>query len=84
MRTNRTEKRGFVLIVVLCMVVMLSVLLLAFNRESHANLYAVDDFRKSAQALNCAKAGLNVAIAAIKGTDETNTKKNLQNRHRTL
>ncbi|MHC4566382.1 MAG: type II secretion system minor pseudopilin GspK [Planctomycetota bacterium] len=66
MRTNRTEKRGFVLIAVLCMVVMLSVLLLAFNRESRANLYAVDDFRKSAQALNCARAGVSIAIAAVK------------------
>jgi hypothetical protein len=46
------------------MVVMLSILLLVFNRESRANLYAVEDFRKSAQALNCARAGLNIAIAA--------------------
>lgn len=79
MRTNRTEKRGFVLIVVLCMVVMLSVLLLAFNRESRANLYAVDDFRKSAQALNCARAGVNIVIAAVKDSADPHLDKSSKN-----
>ena len=71
MRTNRTKHDGFVIIVVLCMVVMLSVLLLAFNQESRANLQNVEDFRKSAQALNCARAGLNIAIASAKNSAGT-------------
>ena len=79
MRTNRTEKRGFVLIAVLCMVVMLSVLLLAFNRESRANLHAVDDFRKSAQALNCARAGVSIAIAAVKDSADAHLDKSSKN-----
>ena len=77
MRTNRTKTRrgGFVVVIVLCMVVMLSVLLLIFNEESRANLYAVEDFRKSAQALNCARAGLNIAIAAVKNSPDTHLAK---------
>ena len=63
-KRTRTRREGFVIIVVLCMVMTLSILLLVFNRESRDNLSAVEDFRKSAQALNYARAGLNVAIAA--------------------
>ncbi len=70
MRANRTTREGFVLIIVLCIVMMLSILLLAFNRESRANLEAVDDFRKSAQALNCAQAGVSIAIAAVKDSPD--------------
>jgi general secretion pathway protein K len=61
------------------MVVMLSILLLVFNRESRANLYAVEDFRKSAQALNCARAGLNIAIAAAGDFSEISFDRSLQN-----
>jgi len=80
MRANRTRTRreGFVVIVVLCMVITLSVLLLAFSQESRANLYAVEDFRKSAQALNCARAGLNIAIAAGRDFGNTHVDKSLQ------
>lgn len=79
MRTKRTRQGGFVVIVVLCMVVMLSVLLLAFNQESRANLQNVEDFRKSAQALNCARAGLNITIAAVKDSPENNLDKSPEN-----
>jgi len=73
MRTIRPGQDGFVLIVVLCMVALLSVLLLAFNQESRANLQNVEDFRKSAQALNCARSGLNMAIAAVAKTAGNDT-----------
>ena len=79
MRTRRIKQDGFVVIVVLCMVVMLSVLLIAFNQESRANLQKVEDFRKSAQALNCARAGLNVAIMAVKNSRETHFDKSPEN-----
>lgn len=65
-----TPSGGFVLIVVLCMIIMLGVLLFGFNRESHAELLAVDDLKRSAQAVNCARAGLNIAIAAIKSAGD--------------
>jgi general secretion pathway protein K len=58
---------------------MLSVLLLGFNHKARANLSAVDDFRKSCAALNCARAGLNIAIAAIKDTTDNHTNKTLLN-----
>jgi len=56
-------------VVVLCTIIMLGVLLFSFNNESRDALFAVDDLKNSAQALNCAEAGLNVAIAALKHGD---------------
>jgi len=79
MRLKRTKRSGFIVVVVLCMILLMTVLLLGFNYKSRANLHAVDDFQKSAQALNCARAGLNIAIAAIRCTDDIDTKKTLQN-----
>jgi general secretion pathway protein K len=76
---TKTNRKGFVVIVVLCMVVMLAVLLLVFNHETRADLCTVDDFRKSEQALNCARAGLNIAIAAVRNTGDVLTNKTLLN-----
>ena len=67
-RGMKTEQGGFIVIVVLCMVMMLSVLLLDFHYEARTDLKAVDDFRQSEQALHCSRAGINIAIAAIKGS----------------
>jgi general secretion pathway protein K len=75
----KSKQKGFIVVVVLCIIICMAVLLLGFNYQSRTNLRAVGDFQKSAQALNCAKAGLNVAIAAIKGTDESDTKKTSSN-----
>jgi len=87
MRTKRAKRGGFVVIVVLCMVMMLSVLLLGFHHEARANLQAVDDFQKSEQALHCARAGLNIAIVAIKDSPDIHTEKiwpNLLSREHTF
>jgi general secretion pathway protein K len=65
-RRLKTQQKGFVVVLVLCMVIMLTVLLFGFNYKSRANLRAVDALQKSKQALNCARAGLNVAIAVVK------------------
>ena len=73
------EHSGFVLVVVLCMVIMLGILLFGFNHKSRAGLLAVDDLRKSEQALNCARAGLNIAIAAVRETEDILTNRKLQN-----
>jgi general secretion pathway protein K len=75
----KTKQKGFIVIVVLCIIICMAVLLLGFNYQSRTNLRAVGDFQKSAKALNCAKAGLNVAIAAIKNKDETDTNKTSPN-----
>jgi len=75
----KTEHNGFILVVVLCMVIMLGILLFGFNHKSRAGLLAVDDLRKSQQALNCARAGLNIAIAAIRDTEDIQKNRKLRN-----
>jgi len=79
MKTKRakTKKKGFVIIVVLATVMMFTVLLLGFNYKSRLGLRAADDFKKSKLALNCARAGLNIAIAAVKSTDDVFANKDL-------
>ena len=81
MRSKRIkkERRGFIVVVVLCMIICMAVLLLGFNYQSRSNLRVVDNFQKSTNALNCARAGLNIAIAAIKDARETNPKKTSPN-----
>ncbi|MHC4534458.1 MAG: type II secretion system minor pseudopilin GspK [Planctomycetota bacterium] len=73
------EHSGFVLIVVLCMVIMLGILLFGFNHKSRTGLLAVDDIRKSEQARNCARAGLNIAIAVLRNTEDIQADRKLQN-----
>jgi len=75
----KVERRGFVVVIVLCMVIMLTVLLLGFNYKSRTNLRAIDDFQKSEQALNCARAGLNIAIAIVRDTNDIHKNKPLLN-----
>ena len=79
LKITKKEHSGFVLVVVLCMVIMLGILLFGFNHKSRAGLLAVDDLRKSRQALNCARAGLNIAIAAIRDTEDVLTNRKLRN-----
>lgn len=81
MKFNRTTTQpgGFVIVVVLCTIIMLAVLLFGFNHKSRAELFAADGLRKSVQALNCAGAGLNVAIAVLKGPSDIRTNGKLMN-----
>ena len=76
---NIKANSGFVLVLVLCMVVMLGILLFGFNHKSRAGLLAVDDMRKSQQALNCARTGLNIAIAAVRDDVDIQTNRKLHN-----
>jgi general secretion pathway protein K len=64
-----------VVVVVLCMIIMLAVLLFGFNHKSRANLRAVDALQKSKQALNCARAGLNIAITVVKDSGDIQSEK---------
>lgn len=70
-QSNMTTRcNGFVVVVVLCVIVMLAAILLAFNSKARTSLNATDIARRSEQALNCARAGLNIAIAAIADTND--------------
>ena len=79
LKIETKEHSGFVLVVVLCMVIMLGVLLFGFNHKSRAGLLAVNDLRESQQALNCARAGLNIAIAVLRNTEDIQANRKLQN-----
>ncbi|MCD6415435.1 MAG: general secretion pathway protein GspK [Planctomycetes bacterium] len=68
----KESRRGIVLVVVLLVVVLLAAVLLEFNYEARLNLYAADNSSKSQQALCCAEAGLNIAIAVL-NQEETDT-----------
>jgi general secretion pathway protein K len=76
-KTAKPKRSGFVVVVVLCMVVMLAVLLFGFNHKSRADLLEVHDSQRALQSLNCARAGLNIAIAAAGGTSEIHTNEKL-------
>jgi len=75
--TAKPQQKGFVLIVVLCMVIMLTGLLVGFNHKSRTSLHQADSLRKSMQALNCAWAGLNIVAAAISSGEDIFTNKAL-------
>ncbi|MBW7990534.1 MAG: hypothetical protein FVQ84_11030 [Planctomycetes bacterium] len=79
LKIAKKEHNGFVLVVVLSMVIMLGILLFGFNHKSRAGLLAADDLRKSEQARNYARAGLNIAIAAVRNTEDLQTNRKLQN-----
>lgn len=79
LRRIRIEQGGFVVIVVLCTVIMLEVLLLGFNYKCRANLRMAESLQKSQRALHCARAGLNIAIAAIRDTNDIYTNRKLLN-----
>jgi general secretion pathway protein K len=67
--TRKTRQDGFILIVVLIAMTALSALLFAFHRTTHTKLANAHSFHRTEQAWNCARSGLNVAIAAIRSGD---------------
>jgi general secretion pathway protein K len=79
LKRAKAERRGFVIVVVLCLVIMLGVLLFGFNYKTRAELTAVDDLKKSEQAINCARAGLNIAIAAVRNMEDISANRKLRN-----
>ncbi len=71
--TLRYRRNGFILVVVLGMVMLLSALLFAFHRTTRGSLEMAEGFRRSERAMHSARAGLSVAIAAIaEANDVTN------------
>ena len=72
MRNRRLPSRshGFVLILVLCTVMLLTALVLGFNRLARASLQTADGLARSAQALCCARSGMAAAAAMIRSGQE--------------
>jgi len=75
----KINRKGFVLVIVLSMVVLLGVLLLGFNYTSRAHLHSIERLQKSMWALNCARAGLNIAISVIRDMSDIHMNKMLPN-----
>ena len=72
LKPRNNGRGGFVLIAVLLVVVLLAVVLLEFNYAARTDLHISDNCYRAEQALCCADAGVNVAIAAIRQTDDPN------------
>jgi len=72
MRRNvrRFDRSGFILIVVLGAVVTLSALLFGFHHTMRTKLSTAHSFYRAEQAWNCARAGVNIAVAAIRNSDD--------------
>lgn len=72
MRCPRRQDRrnGFVLVLVLTLILLLSGLLFAFNLRTQRTLDVAQTFQESEQARNCAQAGLGIAMAAIRDVND--------------
>jgi len=66
----KIDPRGFILVVVLGAVVILAAVLFGFHHTVQAKLGTVHSFYRVEQASNCARAGLNVAVAAVRTTED--------------
>jgi len=64
--SNKTRSSGFVLITVLLVIMLLTALLLQYNYASRTQLNSADSYTHQLRARNCARAGLNVALASLK------------------
>lgn len=67
---SKSDRSGFILVVVLGAVLVLSALLFGFHRTVQAKLGTVHSFYRAEQAGNYARAGLNVAVAAIRTSQD--------------
>jgi type II secretory pathway component PulK len=61
----RRQRTGFVLIVVIGMILAITVLLIGFNQRARNGLKVAEALLGAEQALNCAQAGLHIAVATI-------------------
>jgi len=62
----KPRQNGFVLVLVLGLVLLLSALLFAFSHKTLTRLETAESFLKCEQATHCARAGLGIAMAAIR------------------
>ncbi|MBN1764032.1 MAG: general secretion pathway protein GspK [Sedimentisphaerales bacterium] len=70
--------KGFVLITVLFIIALLTALLVEFNYASRTSVHQADNFRARLQALYCARAGLQIAIAVINQNPDIQTNETLR------
>ncbi len=68
--SSQRDRNGFILVVVLGLTLLLSTLLFAFNRKTLIRLDTADNFEQFEQALYCARAGLSIAIAAVRDIND--------------
>lgn len=66
----RQRRNGFVLVLVLGLVLLLSALLFGFSKTTLIRLDTAESFLEFEQALNCAQAGLAIAMAAIRDVND--------------
>jgi len=67
---DNRRQNGFILVVVLGLVMLLSAVLFAFNRKTLTRMETAESFREFEQARHCAQAGLGIAIAAIRDVND--------------
>lgn len=67
---QKPDRNGFILIIVLGAVLILSTLLFGFHHTVQAKLTTVHSFYRAEQAGNCARAGLNIAVAAVRTAED--------------
>ncbi|MBN1507626.1 MAG: general secretion pathway protein GspK [Sedimentisphaerales bacterium] len=68
--TLQPNPGGFILVVVLGAVAILAAVLFGFHHTVQAKLDTVHSFYKVERAGNCARAGLNIAVAAVRATED--------------
>ncbi len=73
---KRTRPNGFVIVVVLCIVILMTAMVLGFNRRTQMTLRAAESFTNSRRARACALAGLNLAVATVKNNPGASAEKN--------
>jgi general secretion pathway protein K len=66
LRFNRRGERGVVLVFVLLIIMVLAVILLEFSDASNLEMEIAGNSCRSEQALNCADAGVNFALAVLR------------------
>jgi general secretion pathway protein K len=64
---GRIASKGFILITVLLVIVLMTGLLLAFNRTARASLGLINEDLRRSEALNGARSGLHLVMSALAG-----------------
>ncbi len=69
-KASKPHDSGFILLVVLGAILVLSTLLFGFHRTARARLATTHSFCRAEQAGNNARAGLNIAVAAVRSAED--------------
>ena len=67
---SKPRRNGFVLVLVLGLVLLLSAVLFAFNHTALTRLEAAGGIREFEQAMQCARAGLGIAVSAVRDAND--------------